>query len=365
LQDTVDFLVGKGHHVTVLTYGSKTNLKVRDFDSLQNYSIVRIEPSSGAGRSSLMMGVEAFRIIVREKIDRILCGVAYASAIIAYLVTRLLRVPFAVYSHGEDVTCVKGSRKKAVLLSRALRAATVVMTNSNFSLREVRALGVREEKSTWLPPGIDIAPYTGCKKEDVEDLRKRLQIPDGPLLLTVARLAPRKGQDTVIRSLPKIHKQFPDLHYLIVGGGDQAVLKALASETGVSDSVIFVDWVSDSDLPLLYHLCDIYVMVSRWDSETGEVEGFGMVYLEAGACEKPSIAGSAGGCGDAVENNVTGFVVDPESPEEVSEAVVKILSSSPLQQSMGKAGRERVERLFTKQTLLPRIERLLINSQPL
>ena len=198
----------------------------------------------------------------------------------------------------------------------------------------------------------------------MEALRARLGVQKRPLILTVARLTARKGHDMIIRSLPELCRQVPSLHYLIVGHGDPADLRALAEAGGVADHVTFVDYVPDADLPILYHLCDVYAMVSRWDPETKQVEGFGIVYLEAGACGKPCVVGSAGGSPDTVEDGVTGFIVDPTSQSEITEALRTLLTDGVRAEAMGAAGRRHVRDCFQKDQLLEQVVQVLAHIVP-
>src|SRR6185436_16946099 len=135
----------------------------------------------------------------------------------------------------------------------------------------------------------DSRPYLDVSAERVQALRKRLGLgEDAKVLLTLARLDARKGHDMVIQALPAVAAAVPDVHYLIVGKGDPQGMYQLASKLGVRDRLSIFDYVAGEDLPALFTACDVYVMPSRLDPVTRQVEGFGIVYLEAAACGKPS-----------------------------------------------------------------------------
>ena len=204
-----------------------------------------------------------------------------------------------------------------------------------------------------ISPGIDPVPYLGVSIEDVEALRSRFNLIGKTILLTLARLQVRKGHDMVVRSLPAIVASVPNAHYLVVGKGDSARLVTIASELGVCDRLTVIDYVPTENLPALFALCDVYVMVSRYDPETREVEGFGIVYLEAAACGKPSVAGNQGGCPDAVTDQQTGIIVDPTDVLAIERAVIRLLSNEEKSRRMGLAGRERVSKEFRKIDQLP------------
>ena len=361
LQDVTEALIDAGHAVEVLTYGADPE-RCRDFDAVQSYPIHRILPQRLPGGSSCAMTMQLLSLLWRGRYDLVLCGVAFPIAILVYAARFLMRVPYAVYSYGEDVTMVQGARLKTALLVQALRGACAIITISGFTRREVEKLGAPAHKVFCVAPGIDSTPYEQTPPEAVEALRTRLGVQNRPLILTVARLASRKGHDMIIRALPELCRQVPDLHYLIVGHGDQESLRTLTEDEGVADRVTFVDYVPDADLPALYHLCDVYAMVSRWDPETKQVEGFGIVYLEAGACGKPCIAGSAGGSPDAVEDGITGFVVDPTCQSEITEALRALLTDEARAKSMGYAGRRRVRDCFQRDQLLNQVTQILAHA---
>ena len=149
----------------------------------------------------------------------------------------------------------------------------------------------------------------------------------------------------VIRSLPILMERVPDFIYLIVGDGPyRGVLEGVAKELGVSDRVIFTGKVPDEDIPDIHALSDVFVMPSREHLEEDSVEGFGMVFLEANACNKPVIGGRAGGVPEAIEEGVTGLLVDPHSPKEIAEALALLLTDHDFAHRLGTQGRSRVIR---------------------
>jgi len=169
------------------------------------------------------------------------------------------------------------------------------------------------------------------------------------MLLSVARLAELyKGHDTLIRVLPLVRARCPGTRLRVAGDGPlREYLHRIAKSVGVDDAVEFLGEVADDSLPELYRTSDAFVLMSRESPSKGGAEGFGIVCLEAAACEKPVVAGRSGGLVDAVEDGVTGILVDPEDPAAVAEALIAVLSDSALAERMGQAGRERVLARFT------------------
>lgn len=163
-------------------------------------------------------------------------------------------------------------------------------------------------------------------------------------VITVCRLLPRKGVDMVLRALPKLLTEFPDLEYIVAGKGpDLTRLSALAKELQVENSVQFLGFVPDSDLPALYRSCDVFVMPSRVEEAVASIEGFGIVFLEASASGIPVVAGHSGGAVEAVRDGETGYLVNPTNPEELLEILLELLGNIELRQKMGIAGRQWVE----------------------
>jgi phosphatidylinositol alpha-1,6-mannosyltransferase len=177
---------------------------------------------------------------------------------------------------------------------------------------------------------------------DAGAARRRLGLGDGPLLLTVGRLVPRKGIDTTLRALPTVLDAVPDLTYLVVGTGpDRARLDALATTLGVRDHVQFEGHVPADDLPHYYGAADLFVMPSR--EAPPDVEGFGIVFLEAGACGLPVVGARTGGIPDAVRDGETGLLVPPSSPAALAEALTHVLTAPDVAARLGAAARQRVE----------------------
>jgi phosphatidylinositol alpha-1,6-mannosyltransferase len=360
LQDITDHMNAAGHRMDVLTYGDPSLAQNQEFDRNQSYRVFRIKPRTSNGMSSVIMFFTLLRLVLSRRYERIFCGVAYPSAILAYVVFKLSGVPYWVYSYSEDVTVVKDSGRKKTLLIRALQHADRILVISKFTLNEIKALGVPEQKMTLSPPGINAADYLAVSPECVDAMRARLNLQGKRILLTLARLSQRKGHDNIIKAIPKLCAQHPELHYLIVGSGDPKDLLDLAAAEGIRDRVTILDYVSDAELPVLFHMCEVYAMVSRWDPITKEVEGFGIVYLEAAACGKACVAGSQGGCPDAVEDGVTGFVVDPTSLTEIETALDTLINNADARRSMGAAGRQRVMHDFDRAILLERAAAILL-----
>ncbi|MGW3113967.1 glycosyltransferase family 4 protein [Streptomyces sp. NPDC001091] len=209
-----------------------------------------------------------------------------------------------------------------------------------------------------LPPGVDEKTFHPGSGGD--EVRARLGLTDRPVVVCVSRLVPRKGQDTLIRAMPQILAAEPDAVLLIVGGGPyEADLRRLAAETGVADSVRFTGAVPWAELPAHYGAGDVFAMPCRTRRCGLDVEGLGIVYLEASATGLPVVAGDSGGAPDAVLDGETGWVVRGGEPGEAAERITALLADEGLRRRMGERGRQWVEEKWRWDLLAERLKVLL------
>ncbi|MFE9855909.1 glycosyltransferase family 4 protein [Streptomyces sp. NPDC005780] len=209
-----------------------------------------------------------------------------------------------------------------------------------------------------LPPGVDEKTFHPDSGGD--RVRARLGLTGRPVVVCVSRLVPRKGQDTLILAMPAILAEVPDAVLLIVGGGPYAgELKKLAADTGVLDSVRFTGPVPWEELPAHYGAGDVFAMPCRTRRGGLDVEGLGIVYLEASATGLPVVAGGSGGAPDAVLDGETGWVVRGGSAEESAERIVALLGDAELRRRMGERGRAWVEEKWRWDLLAERLRELL------
>lgn len=271
---------------------------------------------------------------------------------------RWFKLPFVVYAHGNEILAAIDSDWDKPRLS--LKKAACVMAASRFTAGLLQEAGVTPEAIEIIPLGCDIdkfrprPPNLGLRRKLLGDRAR------GPVILTVANLVERKGHDMVIRSLPAVCQRVPDATYLIVGSGPfKERLEELAAELGVRDRVIFAGRVPDDELPDVYAMCDVFAMPSRARMAAHDVEGFGLVYLEAGACAKPVLAGRSGGIEDAVIDGFTGLIVDPSDTRDIGQALIRLLTDSELRRRLGQQGRDRVEKERTWSILGARVQDIL------
>ena len=188
-------------------------------------------------------------------------------------------------------------------------------------------------------PGIDTEHF--APNPESAQLRKELGLSEKQVIVSVGRLVHRKGQDFLIKALPEILKVHPNAHVLMVGEGPyREHLQKLTFDLDVANSITFIGRIQYKELPRFICVGDIFAMPSRSRLAGLEVEGLGIVYLEASSCGLPVIAGKSGGAPDAVHEGVTGFAVDGTSVKDISQAINNLLADPAKARAMGEAGRK-------------------------
>jgi phosphatidylinositol alpha-1,6-mannosyltransferase len=273
-----------------------------------------------------------------------------------------LNLPYLVATHGTEYWFAQ-TPGLHTLLRRATARAGRVLAISRFTGQVIRTAVPTHVPISLLPPGVDLERF----RPDVpgaEEVRRRHGIAvDRPLVVCVSRLVQRKGQDVLIRTMPVIRRREPDAALLIVGGGRyRQALEAMAAQE-LPGTVVFAGQVPATDLPAYHAAADVFAMPCRSRFGGLEVEGFGIVFLEAAAAAKPVVAGRSGGAAEAVVDGETGLVVDGRHAGAVAEAVAALLGNPPRAAAMGKAGRARAERSFAWPRLADRLARWLAETR--
>jgi phosphatidylinositol alpha-1,6-mannosyltransferase len=251
-------------------------------------------------------------------------------------------------AHGLEVTRSMPRLKRQWLIRTLSRCYSIVAVSAFTRDSLVNRFHLDPSGILVLPNGVDSDRFRSGL--DASEIRRRHGLDGKRIILTLARVVERKGHDQVIRAMPRILEVIPTAMYLIAGpeqGSFSDRLRDLAEKLGVGPAVVFAGSLSLSDVPLYYNACDVYVMPSRELAKAGDTEGFGITFLEANACGKPVVGGRSGGVADALEDGVTGSLVDPSDPEEVAYQLIRLLSDADLAQRMGRAGRERVLTSYT------------------
>ena len=264
----------------------------------------------------------------------------------AWLVRRRTGLPYVVMAHDREAGYAGTNILKWAGQHLIIRGAAGGLAVSHYAASCLRRRGLPEDRIAVIYGGVNPEAFAPGE-EEVDQPRVELPANGKPALLTVSRLVATKGHSQTIAALPRVVEQLGQVSYLIVGTGpEEQHLRDVAECHGVSEFVHFVGEVNDRQLAGLYHAADIFIMTSL--DQGGKCwEGFGLVYLEASVCGLPVIGSNAGGIPDAIVDGETGLLVNPENPEEIARAIVRLASDKTLAARMGKAGRERALREFT------------------
>lgn len=305
------------------------------FDAEQPFPVIRektkvLLPTSRVAR-------RAAQIARSERCDRVWFG---AAAPLGLMARRLDMARAVALTHGHEVGWAALPMARTAL--RRIAAGCDVITYLTSYQRERLEPVVGSLTSLQrLTPGVDVDTY---HPEVGGSVRAELGLADRPVIVCVSRMVPRKGQDTLVKALPLVRRAIPDAALLLVSGGPyKTAVQRLARELDVDKHVVFTGSVPWSQLPAHYTAGDVFAMPCRTRNRGLDVEGLGIVYLEASACGLPVIAGDSGGAPDAVRDGETGYVVPGRDVRRLADRLITLLEDKALAQRMGTAGREWVE----------------------
>lgn len=270
------------------------------------------------------------KICKSENIRRIYISHVLPMGYIAYATKKILGIPYVVFFHGLDVRLAKTSGWKKHWFRKIVREAEAIIANSTYTKDEIL--------DNLKPFKRDI----GVVQPSPKTVKIVKETHDQPIILSVARLVPRKGIDLAITAFPKILSEVPDAKYFIIGDGpERARLQAQITSLKLQDSIALLGSVPDATLAEFYGRASVFLFPVR---EIGaDVEGFGIAPLEASAHGIPVVAGKSGGVAEAVAHGETGILIPPGNTEAIYETVVFLLKNKDLARKMGEAGRRRAE----------------------
>jgi len=330
----------------------------REFDAAQPFPVIR-------DKSSLLLPTGRVARRAREIARAEGCDAAWfgAAAPLALLAGGLRRAGvrrFVASTHGHEVgwALVPGGRQALRRIGSTVDVVTYLGEYTRSRL--AGALGPAA-RLVQLPPGVDLGAFR--PEAGGEEVRVRHGLAGRPVVVCVSRLVRRKGQDMLIRALPGIRRRVAGTALLLVGGGpDRDRLAGLAERHGVARDVVFTGSVPWAELPAHYAAGHVFAMPCRTRRAGLEVEGLGLVFLEASATGLPVVAGRSGGSPDAVLDGRTGHLVDGRSLDEVSDRIVGLLANPAQARAMGEVGREWVRTDWRWDVLTARLEGLLAGS---
>lgn len=324
---------------TVIYTSFQENSEQYDSDWLANYGVRVIRDRSKILLPTPRVAFNLRAIIKREGITTAAFGAAAPLGLLSTSIKRAGVTRTVALTHGHEVWWAKVFPFN--LLLRRIGSTVDVLTYLGDFTRAAISQGISAKAQSSMvkvAPGIDVDHFIPT---DASALRESLGITKKKVIVSVGRLVHRKGQDCLIESMPQILSSVPDAHLLLIGQGPyREHLQELVRKHRLESSVTFIGRIEYKDLPMYLCAGEIFAMPSRSRLMGLEVEGLGIVYLEASSCGLPVLAGSSGGAPDAVVQNITGLVVDGTNHEQIATAAINLLNNIAASQLMGAAGRQ-------------------------
>lgn len=352
IESFVQALVERMPHASVVLYTSRQSASDdfdRDFSTRTGAIIVR-------DKSKILLPTprvlaRAKRMLREYQISTVWFGAAAPLAIMAGALRKAGATRILATTHGHEVWWSRTPVMRSAI--RSMGKNVDALTYLGPYTASYLAKAAPEAHLVRLTPGVDVEHF---RRTTPHEIRQRMT---GPVLVCVSRLVHRKGQDRLIQALPIVRQVFPQASLLFVGAGPrEPYLRRSAHSLGVASAVHFTGRVSYQELPSYFCAGDLFVMPTRSRLAGLEVEGLGMVYLEASACELPVVAGRSGGSPDAVIDGKTGIVVD-DDVDVIAQTCIDLLAEPSRMAQMGRAGRQWVEQEWQWSTIAAEHQRLL------
>ncbi len=325
------------------------------FDAAQPFPVVRypggmLLPTSAVAR-------RVTELAVAHDCTSAWFGAAAPLGLLAPTLRRAGVAHIVAQTHGHEVgwAALPGARS---LLRRIADGVDVITYLGNYTRSRLDPVVAGRSELHWLAPGVDTQAY----RPDVDGaaMRRRHGLADRPVVVCVSRLVPRKGQDRLIQALPMLRREIAGAALLLVGGGrDETRLRRLAHRVGVADHVVFAGRVPAVELPAYYAAGNVFAMPCGTRRAGLDVEGLGIVYLEASATGLPVLAGDSGGAPDAVLHGETGYVVNGRDGTEIAGRLIELLTDRERAVKLGAAGRAWVMKQWRWDTMATRMNELL------
>lgn len=282
---------------------------------------------------------ETIKLIKKHNVKILWAGDLLPSGTVAYLINKRYKIPYFISLHGLDIMNAKKHFRKNKLAKKILNNAKFITVNSNCTKNLLNNLVDNKDKIRIIYPGVN-ENFTKIDNEKLNQIKEKYNLENKKIILTTGRLVKRKNHELVIKAVKELKKQIPELIYIIIGNGPNLnYLKNI-----VENETIFLTNINNDELPYFYNLSDIFIMVSKYSKD--DIEGFGIVYLEAGLFKKPVIASNQGGSKEAVINNETGILIEQSNIEMLKNSIIKLLENNELSNKLGNNALQRIKNNF-------------------
>jgi phosphatidylinositol alpha-1,6-mannosyltransferase len=347
------------YNSVVVYTSSQPQSKSFDQDLLDQYGVIVIRDRSKILLPTPRITKRAVQLMNQFDAKLIWFGAAAPLALMAAHLRKNGANRIIALTHGHEVWWAKLPIFRQ-LLGKISRDVDVLTYLGEYTKNAIKRVVSDQSKLIKIAPGIDVDHFQPSEKST--DLIHKLNISNRPVIVSVGRLVHRKGQDKLIVAMSQVIKDFPTAVLLLVGEGPiKYMLQKLVQHHSLEKNVIFAGRVQLDELPRYIQLGQIFAMPARDRFFGLEVEGLGIVYLEASACALPVIVGNSGGAPDAVISEKTGLIVDGTSPDQIAKSIKTLLQQPELAKSYGSAGREWVVNEWRWEIWSKRFNSLLLN----
>ncbi len=320
-----------------------------EFDKTHQFNILRMSLTSSEWGLKSISGLKFYwrvfrqirKVIKQHQITHIHCGRVIHEGVTAWILKLITGTPYLCYVHGEDVETAATSGEHNLMVKQVCKHAEILICNSHNSANIVKRLNYAgDDKIHVLHPGVDASLFVPAAADNA--FKQHMGWQGRKVIITVGRLQARKGQDMMIRATALLKHQFPEILYGVIGRGEcLESLQALTAELGLNDHVQFLTDVTDEQMIQCYQQSDVFILPNR--TIGNDIEGFGMVLVEAQSCGIPVIAGDSGGTKETMLINQSGFVIDCTQANSIAMTIAQLLADPEGSNKMGEIGRKHVE----------------------
>jgi phosphatidyl-myo-inositol dimannoside synthase len=284
------------------------------------------------------------KLIKKHNVEILWAGDLLPSGTVTYITHKLFKIPYFVSLHGLDILNSQKRFRKKKLANKILANAKFITVNSQCTKDLLKDIVEDQSKIKIVYPGVS-EKFTQINETKLNEIKEKHNLKEKKVILTTGRLVHRKNQQLVIDAMKELVKDTPELVYIIIGNGPQKKDYDLRIKAyGLEDNIKILTDIENDELPYFYELADIFTMVSKTSSK--DVEGFGIVYLEAGILAKPVIASTEGGSKEAVLENKTGLLIKENSIKELKDNIIKLLDNKELANQLGNNAQKRIKNNF-------------------
>lgn len=327
-----------GHDVTMIAYSHEMESElIESFDRQQPYKTLRYRPTKNK-LLTIFHRIKYALTVFRQGNFNLLFIPHPRAGLIGLFIKKMTGIPYVMTGHGSEFL-VKGRILKKMIY-QIYQEADHIITNSRYTTALMKQMNISNPDFSAIPLGADPLLYNRDRYERIE-LQKKYNCSGRKIILTVGKLSERKGHRRVIEAIEKLRHEIPEVLYIVAGRGvEYENLQQIIKNKGLEDNVRLAGFVSSENLPEYYALCDVFILNSTIAGD-GDVEGFGIVLIEAGLMGKPVIGTSGSGMEDAIEHNKSGLLIPMDNPGATTTALRHLLMNPEVASQMGEYGYSR------------------------